>query len=76
MQTYIHVNRHVIDENRKNGTDKPALTVKRGKNGKPRYASEVRVEGPCTFLYSPHEPILPCGARVVVVTDSAVEIVR
>ena len=30
VKTYIHVNQHVIRSNKKNGSEEPVITVKRG----------------------------------------------
>jgi hypothetical protein len=74
-KTYIHVNQHVIRANKKNGTDDPVITVKQGRTN--NYCSEVKVHGPSTIVYGGNDkPILPCGARVVIVTESEVEIIK
>ena len=74
-KTYIHVNQHVIRANKKNGTDDPVITVKQGRTN--TYCSEVKVHGPRTIVYGGNDkPILPCGARVVIVTESEVEIIK
>ena len=51
------------------------LTVKTGKWGnKNEYCNEVWIEGPCKVIYGGNDkPILPCGARVVIETESNVE---
>lgn len=73
MKTYIHVNQHVIRENKKTGEAAPVITVKQGK--KNTYCSRVRINGPSEVVYSGNDkPLLPCGARVAVVTESEVEI--
>jgi len=75
MKTYIHVNQHKIRSNLKNGTEDPVITVKRGKTN--TYCSEVRILGDSCVKYSGSgKPILPCGARVVIETESEVEIIR
>lgn len=75
MKTYIHVNQHVIRENKKTGAANPVITVKQGR--KNTYCSQVKINGPSEVVYSGNDkPILPCGARVVVVTESPVEIVQ
>lgn len=76
MTTYIHVNRNTIARNARHGTAEPAVRFQRGKYGKPTYAHEVEILGPSRVVYSPSEPILPCGARLVVATESEVRIVR
>ena len=75
MKTYIHVNQHKIRANKKHGTNEPVITVKQGK--KNTYCHEVSIKGPSTVVYSGNEKtLLPCGARVAVVTESDVEFVR
>ena len=75
MKIYIHVNQHIIRANKKNNENNPVLTVKQGK--KNTYCHEVSIKGPSTVVYSGNEKtLLPCGARVAVVTESDVEFVR
>ena len=75
MKTYIHVNQHVIRANKKTGADDPVITIKQGK--KNTYARRVLIHGPSEVLYSGNgKPLLSCGARVAVVTESEVEIVE
>ena len=72
---YIHVNQHVIRANKKNGTNEPVITIKQG--SKNTYCHEVEILGPSKILYGGNEkPILPCGARVVIKTDSEINIVK
>ena len=73
MKTYIHVNQHKIRANKKHGTNEPVITVKQGK--KNTYCHSVEVMGPSVVRYGVNEkPILPCGARVVIETESEVRI--
>jgi len=75
VKTYIHVNQHKIRSNKKNGTDEPVITIKRG--SKNTYCHEVKILGPSSVIYGGNDkPILPCGARVVVKTDSEVEVIK
>lgn len=76
MTTYIHVNRTTIAKNARNGTNDPAVRFQRGKYGKSTYCHEVEIAGPSRMIYSPHKPILPCGARLVVATEAEVRVVR
>jgi hypothetical protein len=76
MTTYVHVNRNVIFANAKHGRSDPAVRIQTGRRGKPTYAHEVEIAGPSRVIYSPHEPILPCGARLVIATESPVKVVR
>jgi hypothetical protein len=75
MKTYIHVNQHVIRANKKNGTNDPVLTIKEGR--KNTYCHRVRINGPSEVIYSGNEKtLLPCGARVAIVTESDVDILE
>jgi hypothetical protein len=67
--TRIHVNQHVIKQNRKTGRRDPVLTVKTYKTND--YHSEVVINGPCRVVYRPDCP-LSCGAQVWIETDSEV----
>ena len=73
MKTYIHVNQHKIRANKKHGTNEPVITVKQGR--KNTYCHSVEVMGPSVVRYGANEkPILSCGARVVIETESEVRI--
>ena len=73
MKTYIHVNQHKIRANKKHGTNEPVITVKQGK--KNTYCHSVEITGPSVVRYGGNEkPILSCGARVVIETESEVRI--
>ena len=68
-KTYIHVNQHKIRANLKKGTNEPVITVKTGKTNE--YCRSVTINGPSEVLQSTDDkPILSCGARVVMVTES------
>jgi hypothetical protein len=68
----IHVNQHIIRDNRRNGTNEPALTVKTSKTN--HKAHDVLIEGPSRVVYSPDHP-LPCGARVWIETESELDVI-
>lgn len=75
MKKFIHVNQHVIRANKKNGTNDPVITIKEGK--KNAYCHRVRINGPSEVMYSGNEKtLLPCGARVAIVTESEIEILE
>ena len=75
MKTYIHVNQHKIRANKKHGTNEHVITVKRGKEN--TYCHEVKVLGPSTVVYGGNDkPLLSCGARVVIMTEGEVEVVK
>ena len=73
MITWIHVNQHVIRANKKHGTADPVLTVKQGSMN--TYCHRVSILGPSEVIYSGNgRPLLPCGARVAIRTESAVAV--
>ncbi|QBX32554.1 MAG: hypothetical protein GOVbin2604_6 [Gammaproteobacteria virus GOV_bin_2604] len=68
---YIHVNMHKIRANKKHGTNDPVLTVKQGR--KNTYGHSVEILGNSRVVYGGNDkPLLPCGARVVIETESEV----
>ena len=74
-KTYIHVNQHAIRSNKKNERNDPVITVKQGR--KNDYCHEVAILGPSKVIYGGNDsPILSCGARVVIETESKVEIIK
>ena len=77
MKTYIHVNQHHIRSNKTKWTNLPVITVKQGK--KNTYCNEVEILGPSKVIYGGEgceaKPLLSCGARVVIVTESEVRII-
>jgi hypothetical protein len=67
---YIHVNKNKIASNRKHGKAEPAVRFQKGKYGKPVYANRVAFETG-EIVYKPSgEPLLPCGARLVIQTET------
>lgn len=66
----LHVDKQVIAQNRKYGTNLPPITVQTSKG--PHKAQTVQIKGPSTFVHSPHKP-LSCGARVWIETHAEVE---
>lgn len=66
----IHVNSNTIKSNAKHGTNKPALTIRKGQKVE-TYAHEVIINGPCRVIYRPNDPLV-CGAKVWIETDSEV----
>lgn len=59
MKHIIHVNRHHIAANSKDGGNRPVYTIKTGK--KTRYAREVIWNGPSKAVYD--GTALACGAK-------------
>jgi hypothetical protein len=74
---YTHINRQKIDANRKYKKSDPVITIKRGKSGTPIYAHEVEFPAGARLVYSDAEaPILPCGARAVIISEEMPKIIR
>lgn len=82
MKKRIHVNQHAIKRNHKREHDpvfaesfgeemEPVITVKTYKSND--YGHNVNIHGASKVIYSPEKP-LPCGARVWIETDAAVDI--
>jgi hypothetical protein len=74
MTIWIVVNLHIIANNRKTGLAEAPIRVTKGKHGKPRYGSKVRLTGPATLVYNASKPVLPCGAHLAIQTEDPVEI--
>jgi len=75
VKKYIHVNQHKIRDNKKNNTLDPVITIKEGR--KNTYCSEVEILGPSRVVYGGNDKtLLPCGARVVIETESEINIIR
>jgi hypothetical protein len=68
---YIHINRNVIDSNRKHGRNDPPVKFQKGKYGKPTYAHEVSLPAGSRIIYDHAGTILPCGARLVIMSEEA-----
>jgi hypothetical protein len=71
MTKVIHVNRHHIAANAKDGGNRPVYTIKDGR--KTRYGREVLIDGPSRLVYNGKQ--LSCGARAWIETDSEIQIV-
>lgn len=63
---YVNINKHTIAANTKHGEQAPPIRVCKGKNGKGTYYSEVGLPPGSRLIYSPAEPLLKCGARLVI----------
>jgi hypothetical protein len=74
----IHVNQHNVRSNKTKDTDLPVITIKEGKTN--TYCNEVEILGPSKIIYGGHgkdaKPLLSCGARVVIETESEIKIIR
>ena len=71
MKRFIHINRHVIQYNAKNGTDFPVCRVQEG--NKSKYGKSVDIHGKSSMVYKPNDP-LKCGAKLWIETDADVTI--
>lgn len=72
----IHVNQHHIRSNKMKDTDFPVITIKQGKEN--IYCNEVEILGPSKIIYcgsGDKKPLLSCGARVVIETESEIKII-
>jgi hypothetical protein len=65
-----------VASNAKHKRNEPVVRFHTGRHGRPTYAHEVEILGPSKVIYSAHEPILPCGARLVIATEAEVRVVR
>ena len=78
MKTRIHVNQHHIRSNKSKGTDLPVITIKQGRTN--TYCNEVEILGPSRIVYSGHgcdiKPLMSCGARAVIETESEIKIIK
>jgi hypothetical protein len=74
----IHVNQHHIRSNKTKDTDLPVITIKDPKTN--TYCNEVEILGPSKIIYGGSgkdtKPLLSCGARVVIETESEIRIIR
>lgn len=78
MKSKIHVNQHNIRSNKTKGTDLPVITIKQGK--KNIYCNELEILGSSKIKYSGSgsnvNPLLSCGARVIIETESEIKIIN
>jgi hypothetical protein len=73
---YTHINRNVIDSNRKHGRNDPPVRLQKGKYGKAVYAHEVQLPAGSRVIYDHVGRILPCGARLVIVSEQEPVVIR
>lgn len=71
MLSRIHVNRHHVAANRRDGGSRAVFTVASSKGS--RRGNRVTCHGPCVFVYRPEKP-LRCGARAWVETRGDVTV--
>lgn len=70
MKKRIFVNRQIVAQNRKYGTNKPPITVR--SYNKTIHCHYVVIEGPSILMHRPKKP-LHCGARVWLETEAEVK---
>lgn len=73
----IHINQHNIRSNKTKETDLPVITIKQG--SKNYYCNEIEIVGPSKVIYcgsGNQKPLMSCGARVVIETNSEVKIIK
>ena len=76
MLKRIHINKHIIKANAKNGDSNPVITVKTYDSNTYGHTVEILDKNGnvvATVVYSPDKP-LPCGAKVWIETSSEVTI--
>lgn len=76
MTWYVNINKHTIASNTKNNTNAPPVRISRGKSGEGVYCSEVELPAGSRVVYSAHDPILKCGARLVIECPTKPEVIR
>ena len=63
---YVHVNQHTIRKNIKAEVKEPPICIRHNKYGPANYVMECSLPAGIRVIYSPDEPILSCGARLVI----------
>ena len=69
----IHINMHSIRANKRDGGNRPVITVKTNSKAN-QYGHAVEIRGPSKVVYMPEGKALSCGARVWIETESDVRI--
>lgn len=76
MKWYVNINKQTIARNAKHGTDDPPVRISRGKSDKQTYCNELELPAGSKIIYSPHSPLVKCGARLVIECPTEPVIVR
>lgn len=81
MGHLITINGHTIRRNAVHGSNEPPVRLARTKSGGGEYASEVAIcdkDGVevARLIYQPHNPIMSCGARLVLTTEYDAQVIR
>lgn len=81
MTKFVTINKHVIAANIRDPDPKPPIRVAHRRSGTAdEYCSHLAIldrEGNqvAELVYSPHEPIMGCGARLVLKVDTDVRVI-
>ena len=67
----VHINKHIIRANEKDGSNEPPVTVRRGRGKAIHRCHHVEFHGASRLIYNPENP-LPCGARMWSETHSSI----
>lgn len=76
MSWYVNVNKHTIADNARNNNNNPPVRVSKGKSGKGVYCNECELPAGSRIIYSAMEPILKCGARLVIECPTEPKVIR
>lgn len=76
MSWYVNINKYTIRDNAIRGTDNPPVRVSKGKSGKGLYCSELELPAGSRIIYSALEPILKCGARLVIECPTQPKVIK
>jgi len=72
----IHINRHTMNKNRKQGTQLPAVGVEFNKAGKKakKYGHHIEILGPSSIIQNENKP-LKCGAKCWIETHAYIRLI-
>ena len=73
---YTHINRNVIDSNRKHEKNDPPVRFQNGKYGESVYCHEVELPEGSRVVYDHLGTLLPCGARLVIISETEPKVLR
>lgn len=76
MTWYVNVNKQTIARNIHDPEPEPVISFRKGKSGKATYCYELELPAGSRMIYDPHNPILKCGARLVVACDEQPRVIR
>jgi hypothetical protein len=71
----LHINRHLLAANKRDGGHRPVYSVRRGRRGEVTYGQSVVVRGEVTFVDPRTAGALPCGATVWAEIEGEVDII-